>query len=122
MILTGWKEIAEHLRYGVRTLQRWEADGLPVKRVSNNRRSPVVADSYELDAWILHRSHIPSEAPQALADNLRRAKELQLQLQQSRKEFQQRVQMFCEQLAEFRDKRQRLSKRSVPTPRRLGKP
>jgi hypothetical protein len=30
--LEGWKEIATYLRRGVRTVQRWERDGLPVRR------------------------------------------------------------------------------------------
>ena len=37
-------------------------DGLPVKRVNHSRRSPVVADSEELDAWILHRIQLPPGA------------------------------------------------------------
>jgi len=107
VILTGWKEIARHLRYGVRTLQRWESNGLPVRRVNKDRRSPVVADSEELDAWILHRSHIPPNAPQDLMSNLRRARELRIQIQQNREEFQQRVKAFHAQLAEFREKRKK---------------
>ena len=111
MILTGWKEISKHLRYGVRTVQRWESIGLPVRRVNNAAKSPVVADSEELDAWILHRSRIPTQAPQDLVNNLRRAQELRRQIEQSRKEFQQRVQTFREQLADFREKKKRLRKR-----------
>lgn len=112
VILTGWKEIARHLRFGVRTVQRWEGMGLPVKRVNETARSPVVADSEELDAWVLHRSRIPAQAPQDLMNNLQRAQELGRQIQQSRKELQERVQTFREQLADFREKRnQRLRKR-----------
>ena len=66
MILTGWKEISNHLRYGVRTLQRWERNGLPIRRVNQTRRSPVVADSDELDAWILHRRKLPPGVPESL--------------------------------------------------------
>jgi len=32
MILSGWKEIASYLHCGVRTVQRWEVDGLPIYR------------------------------------------------------------------------------------------
>lgn len=112
MILTGWKEIAKHLRYGVRTVQRWEGKGLPVKHVNDGPRSPVVADSEELDAWILRRSSIPPEAPKDLTENLRRARELQLQINQSRKELAERVQVFRKGIAELRANRmKRLSKR-----------
>ena len=47
-------------------------DGLPVKRVNHSRRSPVVADSEELDAWILHRIQLPPGASRERTDNLQR--------------------------------------------------
>ena len=50
-LLSGWKEIAEHLHLGVRTAQRWERLGLPVRRVSDSPCSPVVAIPDELDLW-----------------------------------------------------------------------
>jgi hypothetical protein len=49
--LSGWKEIAEHLHLGVRTAQRWERLGLPVRRVSGSACSPVVAIPDELELW-----------------------------------------------------------------------
>jgi hypothetical protein len=52
MILSGWKEIAQYLHCGVRTVQRWEGDGLPVHRPSPHKRSHVIAHSEELDRWI----------------------------------------------------------------------
>lgn len=48
-ILTGWKEIAKHLRCGVRTAQRWETVGLPVHRLKGN--GTIIAFTEELDAW-----------------------------------------------------------------------
>jgi len=50
-LLSGWKEIAEHLHLGVRTAQRWERLGLPVRRVSDSACSPVVAIPDELELW-----------------------------------------------------------------------
>lgn len=50
-LLSGWKEIAEHLHLGVRTAQRWERLGLPVRRVSESPCSPVVAIPDELELW-----------------------------------------------------------------------
>jgi hypothetical protein len=108
VILTGWKEIAKHLRYGVRTLQRWESKGLPVKHVNDGPRSPVVADSDELDAWILHRTHIPSGVPKSLLDNVRRAQEIKLNVERNVKEFRQRVENFRKGMADFRAKKQAL--------------
>jgi len=54
-ILTGWKEIAQYLRLTVRTVQRWEPLGLPVRRVSTSAWSPVVAMSDEIDQWASNR-------------------------------------------------------------------
>ena len=91
MILTGWKEISAYLRYGVRTVQRWERNGLPVTRVTNSLRSPVVADSEALEAWVLHRSRNQPGAPQSLVENLRRARELQREVTKNRKELHLRL-------------------------------
>jgi hypothetical protein len=49
--LSGWKEIANYLGKGVRTVQRYEWQmGLPVRRPAGKPR--VVATRPELDAWI----------------------------------------------------------------------
>ena len=104
MILTGWKEISEHLRYGVRTVQRWERDGLPVKRVNNSPRSRVVADSEQLDTWILHRIELPPGAPGQGTDNLQRTRELRRESQEIRKELRASWQVLRKTLAEYRAK------------------
>ena len=55
-ILNSWKEIAQYLGRGVRTVQRWEAElGLPVRRPRGKRRSAVIAVAGELDRWMEHR-------------------------------------------------------------------
>jgi hypothetical protein len=52
-ILSGWKDIANHLGKGVRTVQRYEIHlGLPVRRPAGRARGAVVATTAELDAWI----------------------------------------------------------------------
>ncbi len=51
MILSGWKEIAKYPGRGVRTVQRWELIGLPVRRVPQGRGS-VFAIPEELDVWL----------------------------------------------------------------------
>jgi hypothetical protein len=58
MVLSGWKEIAAHLRCGVRTAQRRVARGLPVRRVGNGPKAPVIADSELVDAWIRHGGRV----------------------------------------------------------------
>ena len=51
--LTGWKEIANYLRKGVRTVQRYERElGLPVRRPAGKPTGSVVATKAELDAWV----------------------------------------------------------------------
>jgi hypothetical protein len=51
--LTGWKEIANYLGKGVRTVQRYEREmGLPVRRPAKKSRAAVVATKAELDAWV----------------------------------------------------------------------
>ncbi|MCB1020222.1 MAG: PD40 domain-containing protein [Bryobacterales bacterium] len=50
--LDSWKEIAAYLNKGVRTVQRWEqSEGLPVRRLSADRRGMVFAYRSEIDAW-----------------------------------------------------------------------
>ena len=50
-ILSGWKQIASHLRQNVRTVQRWELVGLPVHRPKAGPHSQVIAFEEELDVW-----------------------------------------------------------------------
>lgn len=57
-LLSGWKEIANYMHQGVRTVQRWELIGLPVRRVTTARRSPVIAFAEDLDVWA-RSLHVP---------------------------------------------------------------
>lgn len=51
--LSGWKEIANYLGKGVRTVQRYERHmGLPVRRPAGKPSGSVVATPAELDAWV----------------------------------------------------------------------
>jgi hypothetical protein len=49
--LTGWKDIANYLRRGVRTVQRWESIGLPIHRHGKS----VIASAEEIDEWVKSR-------------------------------------------------------------------
>ena len=52
-VLNSWKEIANYLGRGVRTVQRYEHDlGLPIRRPSGKSRSSVIALTEELDEWL----------------------------------------------------------------------
>lgn len=52
LFLNGWKEIASYLGRGVRTVQRWEALGLPVRRPNSRLRSAVLSTTQEIDTWL----------------------------------------------------------------------
>jgi hypothetical protein len=52
-IFSGWKEIANYLGRGVRTVQRYEREQrLPVHRLAGKSAGSVVATRTELDGWI----------------------------------------------------------------------
>jgi hypothetical protein len=52
-VLSGWKDIANYLGKGVRTVQRYEQElALPVRRPAGRSAGSVVATKTELDAWI----------------------------------------------------------------------
>jgi len=53
-VLSGWKDIANYLGKGVRTVQRYEWElCLPVRRPSGKPRGSVIATRAELDAWVM---------------------------------------------------------------------
>jgi hypothetical protein len=52
-IFSGWKDIANYLGKGVRTVQRYEGEfGLPVRRPAGKHRGSVLATKAELDEWV----------------------------------------------------------------------
>lgn len=51
--LSGWKEIANYMGKGVRTVQRYEQElGLPVRRPAGQAWGSVIATRAEIDGWI----------------------------------------------------------------------
>jgi hypothetical protein len=83
-VFSGWKEIANYLRKGVRTVQRYERElGLPVRRPAGRSRGSVIATKIELDAWITAKPvreafRLTQETP----DTSSVLKEFRLQIQQ----------------------------------------
>ena len=61
--LEYWGEIALHLKRDIRTVQRWEKFGLPVRRVRIGEQDRVYAYRSELDKWLLERQPKPGEDP-----------------------------------------------------------
>jgi len=62
--LQSWKEIAAYLGATVRSVQRWEAAGMPVHRQGSGQKARVYAWQDELDAWQgeggLRRAAVPT--------------------------------------------------------------
>lgn len=55
IVLTSWKEIANHLGKSVRTVQRWERSfHLPVRRLDAHNAWIVMAYAEELNSWVRH--------------------------------------------------------------------
>lgn len=51
-IICGWKDIARYMGMAVRTVQRYEHYGLPIRRPTSKVKGFVIATKAELDAWI----------------------------------------------------------------------
>lgn len=109
--LNSWKEIANYMGRGVRTLQRYELQyGLPVRRPSGKSRSAVIATRAEIDAWVAaapirekyelakaaQGQRLPSMA--AMADGLAKMQELRSQMLALRAETHLALDMFMSSL------------------------
>lgn len=74
MILRGWKAIAQYMHCGIRSAQRYQSIGLPVKRLLWGNRARVVADSEEIDRWVHGGKDLDTPS------NVTRNRELQAQV------------------------------------------
>jgi hypothetical protein len=64
-ILSGWKEVADFLGKGVRTVQRYEGElGLPVRRPAGKSKGSVIAAKAELRDWVLACAKQMESSPQ----------------------------------------------------------
>lgn len=106
MVLSGWKEIAQYLHCGVRTVQRWEAEGLPVHRPSPHKRSHVIAQSEELDRWIRTGSVPGCDYPDLNA-SLTTAQRLYRENQARMAELREGILRLNEGVAQLRARRSR---------------
>jgi septal ring factor EnvC (AmiA/AmiB activator) len=110
--LSFWKEIANYVGKGVRTVQRWEQDhGFPVRRPAADRGT-VIARTAEIDAWIVGNQVIamPAEIDAWLTENQdstsdgeARPEELEEELVNSRVENAELRQQIAELRAELNE-------------------
>lgn len=82
-VLSGWKQIADYLQKGVRTIQRYERDmRLPIHRPAGKARASVIASKLELDEWVSRSPSqvrsVPSLTPVAQRFNSLKAEFLQI--------------------------------------------
>lgn len=82
---------------GVRTVQRWERMGLPVRRLSQGHRAPVVADSRDIDRWL--------QSAQAHGFNVRQSNE-QLLFRGALLTSIQQARLLRDELVRLRDSQQ----------------
>ena len=67
---SGWKEIANYLGKGVRTVQRYEGEmGLPIHRPAGKSSAAVMAIQSELDNWVTTGSSPVDSMPRRRALN-----------------------------------------------------
>jgi hypothetical protein len=62
----SWKEIAAYMGRSIRTVQRMEKFGLPVRRITTSVKASVSADSRDIDIWLASaRAHGVANAQSA---------------------------------------------------------
>jgi hypothetical protein len=103
-ILNGWKEIADCLHLSPRSAQRWEQLGLPVRRVSDSARSPIIAASDEIQRWVRARRRRPNgfdsliANTEAFRETRRESRELIGKLKAARTEHRRLLDAIHDQL------------------------
>jgi hypothetical protein len=100
-ILNGWKEIADCLKLTPRSAQRWERLGLPVRRVSDSVRSPIIADSDEIENWVrtkTARLDSLNTNTAAFRATQRETRRLVKELQETRQELAKQLHSITNQL------------------------
>ena len=111
-ILTSWKEIAQYMGKGVRTVQRWEQDfGLPVRRPKGSDKKAVLARPSDLDSWLALRCGTRVECQRTanpstnvllirsrLSNEIETSRQLRAQHQHVRDEIRSALRVLTEQL------------------------
>lgn len=72
--LSGWKDIANYMGKGVRTVQRYGRErGLPARRISGKPKASVLVSKTELDIWI-HAAFSHEVSHETLSPDLKKLK------------------------------------------------
>ena len=111
-LLNSWKEVASYLGRGVRTVQRWEKIGLPVRRLGHGSRAPVIAFTSDIDRWMQQARSGGLIVP-AMAEQLFCKGDLRESIEQSR--------MLRETLAQLRAKQRSTVTELISTISKLEK-
>ncbi len=109
MILTGWKEIAAYLNCSVRTVQRWQEDGLPIRRPSKGPRSHIVADTQDIDRWLTTSSLRRMGGNVLVMQNIERACRLSAEVQRSCQNLTANIALLQKELDALRTRKRSLT-------------
>ena len=95
-VFSSWKEIANYLGKGVRTVQRWERErNLPVHRPARAGKGIVLAYADEIESWV--KKHQEAEPPANQQRSARiRARELGESLQKNMAELDEQTVMVMQ--------------------------
>ena len=113
MILWGWKEIGKHLGCSVRTAQRWEAQGLPVRRPLPGKHAHVLAESDQLDQWVRDSDSRRNYNAEWLA-TIERARVLREEVKRTRETLHLKMEKLRKELASLRALAKARSRAGVP--------
>lgn len=113
LVLSGWKDIANYMGMGVRTVQRHERYlALPVRRPAGKPRGSVVATKAEIDAWViaspireafhLTRPGLPVATTEPIKNGIEKMTALRDQMEALRNEVDTLVHLLRESLQGLR--------------------
>ena len=112
MIFSGWKEIANYLRCSVRTVQRWEQEGLPAMRPLPGSRAHVIAYSGRVDRWLkTSKDGVPVMT--RVQSEIEQTQRLLLSLSQERRRLRLKVEELRRELALIRSKHRKQGRAST---------
>src|SRR5262249_7001167 len=101
-----------HLHCGVRSAQRWQGEGLPIRRVTSSPRSHVFAYSEQLDSWLRDGDLRQAHDTDRISVHLR-SQQLVAQMRESRQTLHQNMTNLRGAMDMLRDRRREIA--ATPT-------